>query len=212
MQSVHFLGYFSSFLILVGMAMTSLLWLRIVGVIGSLSFTTYGVLIGAWPVAVANGLITLAHAIHLRKLLAGGKARFDLLPVSVASSWYYERFLAFHAADIRKSHPAFNAGALRGKDGFFILRDMLPVGLLVYAEEGRDLRILLDYVIPDYRDLENAHFAYGAIPNRIDTSRFDRWIVRPDAKIHDRYFRRLGFKPVPGQPDLANPIVPEGRP
>lgn len=210
MQYVHFLGYFSSFLILVGMAMTSLVWLRIVGVIGSISFTTYGVLIGAWPVAVANGLITLAHAWHLRKLLAG-QSHFELFPLSVASTLYFERFLGFHAADIRKSHPGFDIEALRGKNGFFILRDMLPVGLFVYAEEGRDLRILLDYVIPDHRDLKSAHFAYCAIPGQIDAARFDRWIVRPDAKIHDQYFRRLGFLPVPGQPDLTSPLAPESK-
>lgn len=193
-MSPAILGYVASALILLAMTMTAVVRLRTVGLLGSLAMAGYGALIDAWPVVAANVLIACAHVHHLRRLLLT-KAEFQLQPIATASHWYFERFLAFYAGDIRRSHPSFDVQAIPRPKGYFILRDMVSAGLFLYLERGRDLEIVLDYVTPDYRDLKNAHFAYGELDKRIDASRFDRFVVRPGTRQMQGYFTRMGFRP-----------------
>jgi hypothetical protein len=63
------IGYLASGLIVVSLLMSSILRLRLIGLVGAISFTAYGVLIDAYPIAVANGAIIFIHIFHLTRML-----------------------------------------------------------------------------------------------------------------------------------------------
>jgi len=56
-NQIELIGYLGSVLVAISLMMRSLLRLRVINLIGALFFTTYGALLGAYPVAVLNGLI-----------------------------------------------------------------------------------------------------------------------------------------------------------
>jgi hypothetical protein len=68
MDHISLLGYVASLLVAVSLSLSSIVWLRVINLAGCLSFFVYGLAIGAWPVAIANGYIALINAYHLDKL------------------------------------------------------------------------------------------------------------------------------------------------
>jgi hypothetical protein len=208
MEPVEIVGYIASLLIAAAMMMRVMLRLRLVALAGSLTMALYGALIAAWPIVIANAFIAAVHVWHLRHLLFN-PAHFELQPISQTSHWYFDRFIRFYAKDIARSHPGFDLKRLSDRRGFFILRDMLSAGLFVYTEEGRSLRIHLDYVTPPFRDLKNARFAYAEFDRRFANLHADRFIVTPDTDEMRAYFARVGFTPLADDPTtLARPIHP----
>ena len=218
MNAAHILGYVASALIVVAMSMTAIVHLRLIGVLGAVTMAAYGAVIGAWPVLAANAIIAVMHVVQLRRLVAKPSS-FELQPIADASQWYLRRFVQFYGDDIRRTHPAFDVSAFTRREsdsdaatprlqGFFVLRDMVSVGLFLYREDpdARAIVIAIDYVTPRFRDLRNARFAYRELPRRIDTTRFAQCRVTPSNAQMRRYFLRLGFREGPLGAELALPL------
>ena len=69
MYSFEMLGYLASVFVAVSLMMRSLTKLRVINLIGSVLFTAYGLIIGAYPVAVVNGFIVLVNIYYLQQIL-----------------------------------------------------------------------------------------------------------------------------------------------
>lgn len=220
MDAAHILGYVASALIVVAMSMTAIVHLRVIGVLGAVTMAAYGAVIGAWPVLGANVIIAVMHVTQLRRLVAKPSS-FELQPIADASQWYLRRFVQFYGDDMRRTHPAFDVAAFTRVEpghsavapslqGFFVLRDMVSVGLFLYREDpaARAITIAVDYVTPRFRDLRNARFAYRELPRRIDTTRFAECRVTPSNAQMRRYFMRLGFREGRETTELALPLRP----
>ena len=65
---IEWIGYIASAMIVVSLIMTSIVKLRIINTIGCVLFVIYGVIVGAYPVSVANGLIVIINLYNLYKL------------------------------------------------------------------------------------------------------------------------------------------------
>ena len=63
------IGYFASVLVAISLMMSSILKLRVINLLGAALFTLYGLLIGAYPVAVMNFFIVLIDLYYLRELI-----------------------------------------------------------------------------------------------------------------------------------------------
>lgn len=186
-------GYLASAFIVLSLLQKSILRLRIVGLVGSLTFIAYGLLINAIPIAAVNVLTAGIHIWYLRKLAVRKDEVFEILHVDTASS-YLRAFLEHHAADIARFQPEFALEPEQHDLTAFVLRDLVPAGLLVGStNDDGTIDLALDYAIPAYRD-----FRMGA------------WVFSPKSKLlpsdlpvvinatatteaHARYLRRMGF-------------------
>ncbi|MDO5039409.1 YgjV family protein [Clostridium sp.] len=65
---VEWIGYIASAMIVVSLIMTSIVKLRIINTIGCVLFVIYGIIVGAYPISVSNGLIALINLYNLYKL------------------------------------------------------------------------------------------------------------------------------------------------
>lgn len=65
MQTLELFGYLGSILVAVSLMMSNIVWLRWINLVGASIFSSYGLLIGAWPVAMLNGFIVLIDIYHL---------------------------------------------------------------------------------------------------------------------------------------------------
>jgi GNAT superfamily N-acetyltransferase len=193
---LELVGYVASVLVAVSLMMSSILRLRVINLLGSVTFTIYGAMIGAYPVAVVNGFIVLINLYYLRGMLRT-KEYFRLLQVRHDSE-YLQCFLDYHADEIRRFLPGFAFDGPATDLSVFVLRDMVPAGLLLGRVRDGALHVALDFVIPQYRDFKIGRYLYAEEAEFFRT-RGIREILAPAGNAdHAAYLGRMGFQPLPG--------------
>ena len=192
MPVTEIIGYLASAVIVTSLTMTSVLKLRIIGLVGATSFALYGVLIGAMPVIITNVVIMGVHAFYLREML-GVEEYFTLLEVR-ADSAYLRYFIEFHEDEIRTRLPGFSLRDSPTHLRLFILRDAVPAGLLIadFRPDG-SMIVDLDFVIPEYRDFKNARYLFTSSSGAVAGRRISKVYSPPGTETHQRYLRRMGF-------------------
>ena len=198
---LEIVGYAASVLVAISLMMSSILRLRIINLVGSLAFVAYGVLIRAYPVAVVNLLIVFINLYYLRQMLAA-REFFTLLRVKPDSE-YLRCFLDFYADEIRRFLPGFSYAPDERQLVFFVLRDMVPAGLFIGESRGDGaLRVVLDFVIPQYRDFKTGRYLFQAQAAFFREQGITEIVSEPGSRRHTEYLRRMGFAPAdPARPD-----------
>lgn len=187
------IGYTGSFLIAVSLTMKNILMLRRINLVGATTFAIYGAIIGAYPVLILNSFIATVDVYYLW-IMYRKKDYFTLLPTNGPQGKFLNKFLEYYGKDITKIFPQFDKTLYHDAHFYFILRNMIPTGLFVFVEEDEDtIHILLDYAIPDYRDLKNAKFLYYTA-DFMKEKGYKKLITESHHEIHDRYLRALGFE------------------
>ncbi len=196
MSWVEILGYLASALVALSLSMKSLARLRALNLVGALTFAVYGGLLGIYPVLAVNGYIAVINIIFLLKMQPGRSEAFELLAIGSPENSYLRRFLEFHAEDIDRFFPGFDLDRQEAPAVVFILRDMLPVGLVVCRRrDAETLTVVLDYVVPSYRDFRCAEYFYRSWPRVINQEGVRRFLAQTEVTAHRKYLRKLGFTP-----------------
>jgi hypothetical protein len=190
---IELLGYAAMVLVAVSLMMTSILRLRFFNMLGAVLFSIYGLLIQAYPVAVLNGLLALLNLWFIVRMLRA-KAFFRILPLH-SDSDYLRYFLDFYGEKIRKILPEFAYVPSENQLTLFVLRDCRPVGVFI-AEKRPDgvLRVVLDYVIPNYRDLALGRFLFIEQAGFFRGQGVREIVVAPRTKDYAPFLIRVGFK------------------
>lgn len=191
---IEAIGYLGSALLIVSMTRTSILKLRVFGLVGSLVFLTYSLLIKAYPIAVVNVVIAAVHIFFLRELLSRKTEFFTILEVRPESR-YLEYFLDFHAEEILRFQPGFRYEPSGDQIRAFILRDLVPAGLFIgRACEDHSVEVQLDFVIPQYRDFRVGEFLYSERSGLFRDPRCTRAWSPAGTLAHNEYLERMGFE------------------
>ncbi|MFN8433634.1 MAG: YgjV family protein [Anaerolineales bacterium] len=186
------IGYAASLLVAFSLTMKSLQKLRIVNMIGAVVFIVYGLLIGAIPVAFLNTLILGVNVYNLWQMWQQ-KDYFTLMQVR-ADSAYLKKFLEFYRTEISEFVPTYQFKPADDQIVVFILRNMLPVGVVIVKPEGDDARIFLDFVIPGYRDFRAGKFLFEESTEFYRQLGIQRLSTASGSKRHETYLQRMGFK------------------
>ena len=194
---VEFIGYTGSVLVAVSLMMKNIYYLRRINLIGAATFSTYGLMVGAIPVFVLNGFITLVDLYYIWEAKKS-KEYFTLHPISDSHESYLNKFLEFYGKDIYIYFPDFAPSLIEKDKSFFILRNLIPVGLFAYREiNSNEIIIDLDYAIPDYRDLKNARFVYFAQSNHFKKKGYKKLVANSNIPAHKKYLTKIGFTETP---------------
>jgi hypothetical protein len=197
------IGYVASALIVIGLVMTSVLRLRLLGLAGAILFSAYAVLIDAIPVLVTNGTIVFVHLYHLQRILRdrAHEEYFEVVPWRITGA-YVPRFLRFWQDDIVRFQPDFT-GLREDHRALVVLRDVVPVGLVLYRHLGDGTaRIDLDYVTPAHRDQRAARYVYDP-EGPFSEQGIERVETTGITDAHRRYLERIGFVPAADTYELA---------
>lgn len=189
-------GYLGSLLVAVSLMMRSLLKLRLINLAGALTFVVYGLLIGAYPVVFMN---TLIFGIDLYYLFQMWRQHdyFSLLEVAPDSP-YLLRFLDFYQAEIARFVPQFHLPQDADLVVFFVLRNMVPAGVFIAARRPHapnSADVLLDFVIPGYRDMQIGRFVYEKNAAYFRQHGLEKLFSSPGQAEHPHYLRKMGFTP-----------------
>lgn len=191
---IEVFGYLGSVIVLISLMMSNILKLRWINLVGATIFSTYGLLIGAVPVFVLNGLIAIIDVYYLVGMYRA-KELFSLMEQK-SNDPLLDKFLTFFQADIHKFFPDFNRQTEQSATYVLVFRDVLPVGVFAYrkiSEVGAE--VVLDYISPNYRDYKNAEYLINTRKERFINEGIKQLETHSDVPIHQKYLRKIGFKP-----------------
>lgn len=190
-DSTEIVGYAASALVVASLAMTSVVRLRTISLVGSLTFVAYGLLIDSIPIIVTNASIAAINIWFLTRELGG---RRDLGAISVPhDSPFLVDFLRNHATDIAQFQPKFTAETDHDV-AIVVTRDGLPAGVVLGRRDADVMHIDLDYVLPAYRDSRLGKWLYHAgagVFREHDVRRLD---TTGGSETHRSYLQRVGFE------------------
>ncbi len=184
-------GYLASALVVVSLAMTSVVRLRVISLAGSLAFLVYGVLIGSVPIVVTNAAIACLNVWFLWRELGGGR---DLGAIVVPpDSPFLLDFLEHHATDISRFQPDYDLSAPVGF-AIVLTRDGLPAGVVLGERDGTTLHVTLDHVLRAYRDSRLGKWLYGPGARVFRTAGIASVSTPGGTESHRPYLLRVGFE------------------
>ncbi|MDR0320476.1 MAG: hypothetical protein LBI28_03155 [Treponema sp.] len=201
MENIEIVGILASVFVAVSLTMKNIKWLRVINMIGAVFFVVYGSVIHSISVAGMNTFVIGINIYYLVKLhrAKSKQDHFDVSMVNPAQDAYVQRFISFHLNDIKRFFPSFdpdlNTGTLANAQCCFILRETLPVSLLAFRSGSVDeIVILLDYVVPSYRDYQSAKFFFETGSRTIKTGSI--FTATAEVPSHGSYLKRIGFKEI----------------
>ncbi len=204
MYFLEILGYVGSVIVAVSLMMKNILHLRWWNLFGASIFSLYGLLVHAYPVFVLNLFIAVVDAYYLI-ILYKKKDEFSLLNVRPTNN-YLKNFCEYYFNDIIKYFPDFTFPNLEGKKVYFILRNMLPVGLFAFEIKKDDVaEIYIDYAVPSYRDLNNAKFLYKTDADFFKKYGCTRVVAYTEIPAHKNYLLKVGFRETGDKFELTLP-------
>ena len=194
------IGYAASALVAISLLTSNVLRLRVLNLAGAVVFVVYAGITRAWPVLAVNLFVAAIDLWHIISLKAR-KDIFKLMPVETRDP-LLANFLAYHARGIWQFFPDFDIAGLKDPRCVFILRNLMPVGLFIYTEESPDIKVHLDYVAEDYRDLKSARYLFNRPQNPEMFRGFDSFTALSGSPKHTAYLKRVGFEEAPSQKNL----------
>ena len=191
---LELIGYAASLLIALSLLMSSIVRLRLINLAGAICFVVYGLFTGAYPVAVVNFVIIVINLYYLSQIYST-QEYFTLLEIKQDSE-YLKAFLEFHGKDIQHFLPDFTYLPNEASLIFFILRDLVPVGLFMAdVRGGGALWVNLDFVIPRYRDFKIGRCLYEQKATFFKDKGIRKIYSASGNPAHTRYLQQMGFVP-----------------
>jgi len=194
--AIEIIGYVASVLVAVSLTMSNLVKLRWINLAGAIVFTVYGVLLGAWPVAVVNAFIVAVNVRFLVRMNAERES-FDLYDPHDGPG-LLDRFVAKWGEDVRGFFPKATwplAGGDRpaGAHVRLVLRDLAPAVLVAWRRDGDTVHVDVDYAAPPYRDRKASAFVYDALVREWAADGVTRAVAAPASDEMRGYFASCGF-------------------
>jgi len=204
------IGYVASGFIVLSLTMRSILKLRVIGLAGSIGFTVYGYLIGAWPIVMTNLVIVIIHLHFLRELLTADEY-FQMLRVE-GGSRYVDSFLEYYGDEIGSVFPEFAGGPDDEQLMLMALRNLVPAGLFAAdIVDDKTLELRLDFAIPGYRDFKiGKHLYRDGYLRRLG---YRTVVARSEREQTTSYLRKMGFEKDPdiGSGEWYSLALPESK-
>ncbi len=185
-------GYVASVIVAISLTMSSIVKLRWWNLLGASCFGTYGLMIGALPVALLNYFIALANIYYLFKMYTE-KAHFRVLPIST-SDVYLKEFISLHESEIKEFFPPFGLREDRDYISMMIHRDLAVAGMFIgHKIDNTTLEMDLDFVLAPYRDMKPGQFIFKEHTEFFKKHGVKKIVSAPGSEGHTAYLTRIGF-------------------
>lgn len=191
---LELIGYLASVLVAVSLTMSNIVRLRILNLLGAITFAVYGVLITAWPVAFMNTLIVFINIYYLLQM-RNTKEYLKLVTTS-ADDEYLNYVLSFHREAIAANQPEFQFNPSRDDVCALVLRDTVPAGLFIGSPSASgEMSVKLDFVPPAYRDFKIGAFLFSEKRGFFNALGVSSLRAQPGDAEHAQYLLKMGFEP-----------------
>jgi hypothetical protein len=192
---LEWIGYMGSVIVAVSLTMSSIKKLRWYNLTGAAVFSFYGFAIGAYPVGLLNLFIVVADSYYIYKMYSFHES-FKSIIVD-AGDPYLNYFIDFYLGEINRFFPDFNKNTFKNTENAFallLLRNASVAGVFIGVKEGNLLRVQIDFVTTEYRDLKPGDFIYKKNIELIKEQGIKQIISNTENAIHQKYLLRMGFE------------------
>lgn len=223
-MAYELVGHLASILVVVSLLMSNLLSLRILNLIGAITFTAYGSLIGSLPIVLSNTAIIFINLYHLTRAVR--ESRTKIRYRRVEGTVQVEEFVRDRKPDILKHFPLFREslfGNLESPEAslYLALNGAVTQGFALFipvpeADEARDreerellefvhttlfpresLYLPIDYILPKYRGLGIAQHLYESLQADVSSEmRYSIAVGRRKDRANHRFLARNGYETV----------------
>ncbi|TXT64058.1 MAG: hypothetical protein BAJALOKI1v1_620009 [Promethearchaeota archaeon] len=191
---IEIIGYVGSIFVAISLMMKNILKLRIINMLGALFFMTYSLILMTYPIFIVNLIICIVDLYYVYTLLTKEEL-FSMISLQDNNSPFLTSFIRYYYEDIIKFFPSFSIKVMENAEIAIICRDMVPVGLFASkAINNTQIEVLIDYIIPKYRDFKNAEFVYRKEMEKYLNKGYDCFITYTDNGIHKTYLKKIGYK------------------
>ena len=184
---IEAVGYLGSALVLVSFLMVSVVKLRIVNSIGSIIFTVYAFIIHSYPTAIMNLCLVLINIYYLVKL-TNTEREYDF--VEAATDDKLLRYaIDNNKADIEKCFPGTDLSFKDANRGYVVCHKGAPVGIVMGNLKDKEMDLLLDYSVPEFRDFSIGKFLFS----KLSEEGIDLVTFHGSTENHKAYLEKTGF-------------------
>jgi GNAT superfamily N-acetyltransferase len=189
---VEIVGYISSFIVMISLLMSSILYLRWVNLAGAGLMAGYGFVIEAWPVFFVNAAISVIDIYYLVSFYFE-KEYFKILEVR-QDNRYLNYFMRFYEKDIKRFFPEFEFEDGENIVAFTILRNVVTAGIFIGKKlEDDTFLIYCDYVTPEFRGYKPGFFIFSESEEYFYQLGFKRFKIYLQSERHLKYLNKMGF-------------------
>lgn len=157
-------GYLGTALVIVSMMMSSVVRLRLFNIAGSVISAIYATLSGAMPVAVLNAVLIAINSWQLYRFYRG-RALYCVAPVGAGDA-SLSRLLAVAGKDLDAHFPDAKRDIDRASDAYIVFQASAAIGVFVGERTADTVHVLVDYVLPRYRDPSVARYLSAFLKER----------------------------------------------
>jgi hypothetical protein len=188
---VEWFGYLASLVVLISLTMTSIIKLRLINLVGCILFAMFAYFIGSVPTIFMNLGIACINIYFLYQIF-NSKEEFKIITAS-ANSEYFQHFIEINRQEISKQIDIEKLES--ANTSFYMLRDNNIAGVLAGTKDDNGVfELMLDYVVPKYRDYKLGDYYYNSHPEIIKAKGITTLKAHADTKEHSFYLEKMGFK------------------
>lgn len=195
MPILELVGWFGSAVLVVSLLQTRVMRLRVLNAIASAILVGYNAAIQVWPMVGLNVVLVGINTVIIWRLLRGRHdARvYEVVPIGVEEP-FLRHILDRHADDVAAFNPAPEELLAVAQHAFLIQTgdELVGVVLARAGAEPDEQQVVLDYVLPAYRDFTPGEFVFR--PDGPFARLGARRVVASPAMLASaRYLEAVGF-------------------
>ncbi len=187
---IEMIGYLGSALVLVSMLMTSVVKLRLINLTGSVIFAGYALAIRSYPTAVMNIALAGINIFYLVRMFREQKI-YDAVKTD-RKDGYFSYLLDRYHDDIYFWFPEASLLDESSADvTYLVCCDSDPACLFLGKETSPgNLKVLLDYATPIYRDASAGKFLY----RKLAEDGYKTLAFTQNAEAHVPFLKKVGYE------------------
>lgn len=163
MPILEIIGWFGSALLVVSLLQTRVMRLRVLNSAASAVLVGYNAALGVWPMVAMNVvLVGINLTVIWRMVRQRHDARaYDVVRVGVGEA-FLARLIERHAGDIARFNGASDALLAQAEHAFLVTSGDEVVGVVLSrtGAAADEQQVVLDYVLPPYRDFTPGEFVF----------------------------------------------------
>lgn len=202
MPLLELVGWIGSAVLIISLLQTRVMRFRVLNAVSCVVLVGYNAAVGVWPMVAMNVVLVGINVVVILRLL---RQRHDVrayqaVPIGTDEPFLHA-LLRRHVSDIAQFNPDLPADPAGYAEHAFLVSSGDQVVGVVLSRSGRvpdEQQVVLDYVLPPYRDATPGEFVFR--PDGPFAALGTRTVVAsPGMASAERYLRSVGFRLVDGR-------------
>ncbi|WP_029664194.1 YgjV family protein [Cellulomonas sp. KRMCY2] len=196
MPVLEIIGWLGSAVLITSLLQTRVMRFRVLNTVSCAVLIGYNALVGVWPMVAMNVVLVGINLWVIARLLRErhDERAYDVVPIGVREP-YLRHLLDRHRADIVAFNPDLPSDVPAVAEHAFLVStgDQLVGVVLSRAGDTPDeQQVVLDYVLPPFRDFTPGEFVFRA-DGPFAALGTHRVLASPGMAASEKYLRAVGF-------------------